>query len=189
MNLKDQIKKYRTKFGYSQEELADRIFVTRQSVSNWENGKNYPDVNSLILLSNLFKISLDTLVKGDLETMNDLIKKNDHKKFNLISIIFTSLTILMIVSAAPLFIYLGKQGVFIWVIIAAITIGFSLYIEKQKKIYNIQTFKEILAFINGEIPEDKPSIGKKDFHKKLASGFVLGIIAFLITYLISSFIS
>ena len=43
MELGGQIKRHRTRLGLSQEELADRIFVTRQSVSNWENGRTYPD--------------------------------------------------------------------------------------------------------------------------------------------------
>ena len=50
----------------SQEELAERIFVSRQTVSNWENEKNYPDLKSLLLLSSLFGVSLDILVKGEL---------------------------------------------------------------------------------------------------------------------------
>ena len=59
MELKNQIRKYRTQLNLSQEELAEKIFVTRQSMSNWENGKNYPDIHSLILLSTLFEVSLD----------------------------------------------------------------------------------------------------------------------------------
>ena len=51
-----------------------KIYVTRQSVSNWENGKNYPDIHSLVLLSKLFNVSLDILVKGDLKEMREEIK-------------------------------------------------------------------------------------------------------------------
>ena len=58
MELKNQIRKYRTQLNLSQEELAEKIFVTRQSISNWENGKNYPDIHSLILLSTLFECQL-----------------------------------------------------------------------------------------------------------------------------------
>ena len=49
MELNEQIKKYRTEMNLSQEELAEKIYVTRQSVSNWENGKTYPDIHSLLL--------------------------------------------------------------------------------------------------------------------------------------------
>lgn len=47
MELNEQIKKYRTEMNLSQEELAEKIYVTRQSISNWENGKNYPDIHSI----------------------------------------------------------------------------------------------------------------------------------------------
>lgn len=45
MNINQQIKAYRLKQNISQEELAEKIFVTRQTVSNWETGKNYPDIH------------------------------------------------------------------------------------------------------------------------------------------------
>lgn len=67
MEIGRQIRKYRQELNMSQEELADHVFVTRQTVSNWENDKNYPDINNLLLLSSLFGISLDILVKGDME--------------------------------------------------------------------------------------------------------------------------
>ena len=47
MELNAQIKKYRTEFNLSQEELAEKVYVTRQTISNWETGKSYPDIHSL----------------------------------------------------------------------------------------------------------------------------------------------
>lgn len=66
MELGNQIKKYRSELQISQEQLADRIYVSRQTISNWENEKSYPDVNSLILLSEVFQTSIDKL-KGILK--------------------------------------------------------------------------------------------------------------------------
>lgn len=51
MELHTQIKKYRTSLNLSQEELAEKIYVTRQTISNWENNKNYPDIYSLLLVT------------------------------------------------------------------------------------------------------------------------------------------
>lgn len=82
MDISKQIKKYRLDSKLSQEDLAEKVFVTRQTISNWENGKNYPDINSLVLLSTLFGVSLDILVKGDLEEMKEEIKTEDIKRFN-----------------------------------------------------------------------------------------------------------
>ena len=69
MELGQRIKDCRTEKGMTQEELADRIYVSRQTISSWENDKSYPDIQSLLLLSNLFEVSLDQLVKGDVEIM------------------------------------------------------------------------------------------------------------------------
>ena len=71
MELGNQIKKYRSELQISQEQLADRIYVSRQTISNWENEKSYPDVNSLILLSEVFQTSIDKLIKGDIEIMKE----------------------------------------------------------------------------------------------------------------------
>lgn len=58
MELGNQIKKYRSELQLSQDQLAERIYVSRQTISNWENEKSYPDVNSLVLLSEVFKTSI-----------------------------------------------------------------------------------------------------------------------------------
>ena len=50
-------------------ELAYRVYISRQIISNWENNKNYPDINGNVLLSEVFEISIDNLIKGDLEQM------------------------------------------------------------------------------------------------------------------------
>lgn len=63
MELGTQIRKYRNERTLSQEALAEKVYVSRQTVSNWENDKSYPDMNSLVLLSEVFEISLDQLIK------------------------------------------------------------------------------------------------------------------------------
>lgn len=118
MEIEKQIKKYRTKMNFSQDELAQRIFVSRQTISNWENNKSYPDVKSLLLLSSLFNISLDILIKGDLEEMKEQIKKDDINKFKHDGNIFVVLFILTMISIVPLMKFIGKKyGFVIWSII------------------------------------------------------------------------
>ena len=108
MEIGKQIKKYRTEMKFSQEELSEKIFVSRQTISNWENNKNYPDVKSLLLLSSLFNVSLDILIKGDLEEMKEQIKKEDIDKFKRDGNIFTILFILTMVSVVPLIKFMEK---------------------------------------------------------------------------------
>ena len=62
METKDIILELRTKKGMSQEELAEKVFVTRQAVSRWENGETIPNTETLKLLSNLFDVSINTLL-------------------------------------------------------------------------------------------------------------------------------
>lgn len=62
METKDIILELRTKKGLSQDELAEKVFVTRQAVSRWENGETTPNIETLKLLSNLFDISINTLL-------------------------------------------------------------------------------------------------------------------------------
>ncbi|MBO5924855.1 MAG: helix-turn-helix domain-containing protein [Clostridia bacterium] len=62
METKEIIYKLRTKNGFSQEELAEKIFVTRQAVSRWENGETMPNIDTLKLLSKIFDVSINTLL-------------------------------------------------------------------------------------------------------------------------------
>ena len=62
METKDIILELRTKMGFSQEELAEKVFVSRQAVSRWENGETTPNTETLKLLSRLFDVSINTLL-------------------------------------------------------------------------------------------------------------------------------
>ena len=62
METKDMIRELRTKNGLSQDELAEKVFVTRQAVSRWENGETTPSIDTLKLLSKLFDVSINTLL-------------------------------------------------------------------------------------------------------------------------------
>lgn len=194
MELSAQIKKYRNNLDLSQEELAEKIYVTRQTISNWENNKNYPDIHSLLLLSSLFNISLDQLIKGDINIMKEEINKADIQKFNRYGVIFTLLLALLMVSIVPLTVFLGYWGLIISAILFVITMYVALIIEKYKKNNDIQTFKEILSFTEGkrldEI-EKAQEFGKRPY-QKILSAFACGLIAFIVAslfvWLLKSFI-
>lgn len=184
MEISKQIKRFRLESGLSQEDLAEKVFVTRQTISNWENGKNYPDINSIVLLSTLLDVSLDILVKGDLKKMKEEIKREDIKKLNNDSMIFTVLIIATVASAAPLFHCIKFIGIILWLVLAGITMLFALRIEKQKKAHDIQTYKEILAFTEGKRLDEIDRIreqGKRPYQKVLCiiiaglSGFIISI--------------
>ena len=78
MELARQVKAKREKRGLSQDEVSKAIFVARQTISNWENDKTYPDVQSLLLLSQLFEVSIDALVRGDVVAMQQAIAEDSR---------------------------------------------------------------------------------------------------------------
>ena len=82
MEIGKQLKDARILYGMTQEFVAEKLHVSRQTISNWENEKSYPDIISVIELSNLYSVSLDDLLKGDkkmiehLEESTNLVKSN-----------------------------------------------------------------------------------------------------------------
>ena len=168
MELGKQIKMHRQEAELSQEELADRVYVSRQTISNWENDKSYPDVNSLVLLSEIFQISLDKLIKGDIDIMKDVIQKEEIAKMNRCGKIYTIMLIATAVSAVPLFMWLGIWAFIPWGIIWAISMYFAFKVEKVKKDNDVQTYKEIVAFSEGKLLDDvhkQREIGKRPYQK------------------------
>ena len=97
----EQIKSIRQKENLTQEQFAMKLNVSRQAVSNWENNKNLPDIGMLILMSDVFQISLDYLVKGDNEMSNmteKVIKDGSEMrraKYNMVCLIIGSFFILL----------------------------------------------------------------------------------------------
>ena len=75
MNIGNQILNIRKENQLTQEEFGKLFHVTRQTVSNWENGKSYPELQILVCISNQFDISLDTLLKGDLKMVQSIDKE------------------------------------------------------------------------------------------------------------------
>lgn len=65
MELKDKLQLLRKQRGFSQEQLADKLDIARQTISKWENGQAVPELNGLISLSNLYGITIDRIVKED----------------------------------------------------------------------------------------------------------------------------
>ena len=82
MEIGKKLKNARIEAGLTQEKAAEKIEVSRQTISNWENEKSYPDIISVIALSDLYSVSLDELLKGDqkmaehLEESTNVVKSN-----------------------------------------------------------------------------------------------------------------
>ena len=108
MELSTILVEERKKKGITQQEVADTLYITRQSLSNWENGKNFPDIPMLVELSKYYDFSLD-IIKGDAQLMNQVQKdyelintKKANKKYSVLLVILTALIVLTSVVLIPL---------------------------------------------------------------------------------------
>ena len=126
MTFSEHIKQLRTEHNLTQEEAAQKLHVTRQTISNWENDNNYPDLDTLTAISKLYDISVDELLDGDKKLTSTI-----HRAFSLfhvlilVGIYFTYLGAILLyfwfsyrqmpVRSTTLFIFsalLGSMGIF-----------------------------------------------------------------------------
>lgn len=82
MEIGKKLKDARINSGFTQEKIAEKINVSRQTISNWETEKSYPDIISVIKLSELYSISLDDLLKGDKKMIEHLEESTNVVKSN-----------------------------------------------------------------------------------------------------------
>ncbi len=180
MELHERIKKLRNEKGWSQETLAERAYVSRQTVSNWETDKCYPDVRSLIILADIFGVSLDELIKGDVDTMKEAITKNDGKKLKKLEYLALIELLALMFGVTLLVDWGGEIGRLIGLFLAgalsaAIFMTFHK-IEQIKKDNDVQTYREVIAFMNGETldeVEKANELEKRGAEKKKIAIFLI----------------
>ena len=148
MEIGKRIREYRKIYNLSQEQLADKIFVSRQTVSNWENDKTYPDIQIIVSLSILFNVSLDELIREDLEEMTMKISNNKaNKRADIYSLIMICSTILASLSIG--LVVALPESKLIWIVPITLflpALWSSFVLEKFKRNNDLKTYKEILAF-------------------------------------------
>lgn len=105
MEIGKKLKDARIKSGLTQEEIAEKLNVSRQTISNWENEKSYPDIISVIELSSLYSISLDDLLKGDEEMKKHLEESTNVVRSNqkLFGVILLNIVIVILLIALGMF--------------------------------------------------------------------------------------
>lgn len=83
MEFGNYIKEQRNNLGLTQAEIAKELHVTRQTISNWEQGKSYPDLDTLVKISDIYKVSIDFLLKGDKNLKKDLDQGKAYNAFSI----------------------------------------------------------------------------------------------------------
>lgn len=159
MDISNQIKTRREAMGLSQEQLAEKLYVSRQTISNWERDKTYPDVQSLLMLSILFGTSIDTLVKGDVTVMEEAVER-DRKRMGtrmlwLAVLMLALLAVAFALILSPAFNWMeGTWGAGVAAAaaflpaIAALVVATVL--ERIKRENDLVTYREILAVRNAD---------------------------------------
>ena len=109
MEIGKKLKEARLNRDLTQEVIAEKLNVSRQTISNWENEKSYPDIISVIELSNLYSISLDDLLKGDETMMEHLEESTNVVKSNQKLIGAIILNIIMVILLITLSMFLPDK--------------------------------------------------------------------------------
>lgn len=154
MDLGKHVKEHRARLGMSQEQLAEAIFVSRQTISNWETDRTYPDVQSLLLLSNLFEVSVDELIKGDVMEMKAVLTA-EAKRMNRLGAIMAVCGIAAVVWAVVTVIMdLSWPVILIPFIVLFVPAAVSAtMVEKTKHDNELFTYRAVEAFMRGEDPD------------------------------------
>ena len=121
-------------------------------------------------MSYIFNISVDELVKGNIEDVKELIFKEDIDKFEKCSMFLTVWMVICVISLWPLLHFMEWWGMTVWAVIWLMAMSYALKIEKYKKKFNIHTYKEIDAFYRGKRlneAEKNQEYGKRKYQKLL----------------------
>lgn len=113
MEIGQKLKDARIHSGLTQEVVAEKINVSRQTISNWENEKSYPDIISVIELSSLYCISLDDLLKGDSKMIEHLEESTNVVKSNKKLIGAISLNIIVVILLITLNMFLPDNSYYL----------------------------------------------------------------------------
>ena len=140
MRIADKIKNARIQKGYTQEQVAENLLVSRQTISNWENGKSLPDIISIIKMSELYELSLDEMMEGDKALLKKVERdvgavKAEKKliKFAWISIVIAIILMILgeIIEGNPFIDFMN--GALPWILLGLMLLFAILYLNKEEK--------------------------------------------------------
>lgn len=139
MNIGDKIKNAREENKLTQTQASESLMVSRQTISNWENGKSLPDILSVIRMSELYQISLDELLKGDKAMMEKFEKDAEIQKVERKLIKYAFIGIFIWVAILILHLFFDGNPVidFLYgatpgLLLGLTLLSFILYLDKQK---------------------------------------------------------
>ena len=170
MELGSRIREHRAQLGISQDELAGRIYVSRQTISSWENDKTYPDVQSLLLLANVFGTTIDELVRGDVDVMKETVERDMRllKRLSCAMIGFIALMVLVMVwwvvqmTTWDLSLLQTLPTLTLALVLWGIALFAAAWAGRIKKEHDLVTYREVLSFWNGEPVDRDTECGRRE---------------------------
>lgn len=178
MEIGNKIASLRKSAGISQDKLAQNLFISRQTLSNWENDKTLPDLKSLFLIADYFNVTVNDLASTDMDNIN--ISSIRHKIASLYFYDVVCLTLVYLAFISALWLPTIISAMLI-VLFTVIGLEISWYLIKFSQRYNLHRITEISAYLH-----DQPIKHLPTSHNKIklilgtAVGLTLGLILTLI---------
>lgn len=184
MSLGEKLLKLRKKKGLSQEEVADILHVTRQTVSKWETDQSMPDFDKVVPICNLYEISTEELFHNEVSTSREVEEVSmentaTYQNYNHKKALFTTVAVMLYILSVVVIIFFSTVlrspivGVCVFFIVIAVATGLLIYIEMTKPLTNEKKKEKVLT------REDK-------LYKRITSVLALFVLAI---YLIVSFLT
>lgn len=170
MEIGSRIRELRARDKMSQDDLAARAYVSRQTISSWENGRTYPDVQSVLLISEIFGVSTDSLIKGDVETMTKTIDRDVQTLKNL-GYVMTGFLLLMVAALVWLAVQLVAWDwpleqtlptALLALVLWGVAMAASVWADRIKREHDLVTYQEILSFWHGEPVDRDTERGRRE---------------------------
>ena len=209
MILADKIVRLRKQLGWSQEELAEKMDVSRQSVSKWESANSIPDLNKIIMLAEIFSVSTDFLLKDEMEVVESQENDNDSNKLQIsleqatkyveskleASALVTKGVILCLCSVVPLFFFLAMAdagrlnmtgnvaaalGIFCILVLISIAVSFFIKTNQyEDELTVIDDETFELAYGVHSVFQDKLNKFRPSYNRRLSLGVFTFIVSFV----------
>ena len=184
MSLGEKLLKLRKKKGLSQEEVADILHVTRQTISKWETDQSMPDFDKVVPICNLYEISTEELFHDEVSTPREVEEvrienTTTYQNYNRKKALFTTVAVMLYILSVVVIIFFSTVlrspivGVCVFFIVIAIATGLLIYIEMTKPLTNEKKKEKVLT------REDR-------LYKRITSVLALFVLAI---YLIVSFLT
>lgn len=185
MHFGKQLILIRKQHALSQEELAKQLYVSRQTISSWENDKTYPDLKSLLILSKIVNKSVDSLVKGDIDQVRYQMMRQ-----KICWLYITNILCLVLIYLAFISLHWLPLSISIVIMVTFTILGIenTFYLIKFSNRNNLHNVHQILNYLNGKHAQ-KNKISKRKLWIQYIFGGLLGVLISLVfLFLISKYI-